>query len=370
MKIVYLTFSIIPCTRADSVQSMRMCHGLVEAGHDVVLLAPDRPLPEPVAGDLHAFYGLPASFEVRKLPWIHVLGRAYVYGIFAAWRCRRLRPDLVYSRTTWEAMGACWMGLPTVFESHSPVGGRLTTPLFRRFLKSRHLVRLVVISEALREYYRATHGFEASRLVVARDGADPLPEDLPAPDRWPGRKGPLQVGYFGSLVEGRGLDLIARLAAANSALDFHLVGGRPGQVAYWKERMPGPNVFFHGWVSPRDIPRYLAACDILLAPYEQRVFIGQGDYETTAWMSPMKLFEYMAAGKAIVCSDLPVLREFMCPGENALLCPPDDVAAWQAALLQLSESPGLRARLGERACREVAEKYTWKIRAEKVLAGL
>lgn len=370
MKIAYLTFSAIPSALADSVQSMKMCNGFVQAGHEVIMLAPDRLLLDPVAGDLHEFYGLPACFEVRKLPWIHVMQRAYFYGAYAAWQARRWGPQVVYSRTTWEAMWAVRLGLPTIFESHSPVGGRVTAPLFRRFLKSNRLLRLVVISGALAEYYRTAYGFDAARLVVARDGADPIPEGLPLPERWPGRKGSLQVGYFGSLVEGRGLALIGRLAALHPEMDFQIGGGRPGQVAYWRARIPSPNVFFHGWISPRDLPRYLSACDLLLAPYEQRVFIGQGDYETTAWMSPMKLFDYMAAGKAILTSDLPAIREFLEHERTALLCPPADEPAWFAAVARLAAEAALRLRLGAAARREVAEKYTWKARAEKVLKGL
>lgn len=370
MKICYLTQSVIPSSTADSVQSMHMCHGLVQAGHEVILVAPDRPLPEPVSGEAHAYYGVPASFEIEKIPWTLIAGRAYLYGYQAARRCARIRPEIVYSRSLWEAMFAAWLGLPTVFEAHGAVGGRISGSFLPRFLKSKNLKRVVVISEALKHVFTEQYGYPEKRIVLARDAAD-VPEAPSTPSApWPGRPGNLQIGYVGSLVSGRGLDLIGKLASSLPALDFHILGGTAGQIAHWKNRLAVGNLYFRGNKDPGEIPAHLQAFDILLAPYQQKVSIGLGDYETTQWMSPMKLFEYMAAGKAIVCSDLPALREFMVHHENCLLCPPDDAAAWQAALVLLAGDPALRQRLGACARREVEEKYTWKKRGEIVLEGL
>lgn len=84
----------------------------------------------------------------------------------------------------------------------------------------------------------------------------------------------------------------------------------------------------------------------------------------------MKMFEYMAAGKAIVSSDLPVLREVLTHERNALLVPPDDVDAWATAVKRLIDDPELRRRLGETARADLLAHYTWEARAKKVLAGL
>jgi glycosyltransferase involved in cell wall biosynthesis len=83
-------------------------------------------------------------------------------------------------------------------------------------------------------------------------------------------------------------------------------------------------------------------------------------------MSPLKLFEYMSAGKPIVASDLPVLREVL-DEANAVLVDPEDADAWARALESLRDA-GLRERLGVRARRDFLERHTWDIRARKVLA--
>jgi glycosyltransferase involved in cell wall biosynthesis len=79
----------------------------------------------------------------------------------------------------------------------------------------------------------------------------------------------------------------------------------------------------------------------------------------------MKLFEYLACGRAILCSDLPVLHEVLNP-ENAVLLPPDDTQAWVNALKSLQAEPERRGKLAAKA-RQVAVLYTWEARAAQVL---
>jgi glycosyltransferase involved in cell wall biosynthesis len=98
--------------------------------------------------------------------------------------------------------------------------------------------------------------------------------------------------------------------------------------------------------------------------------VGDNDLDISAWMSPLKLFEYMRRCKPIIASDLPVLREVLRDGENALLVAPTDPEAWRAAILRLLHDAGLRQALGKSARRDFREHYTWERRAEKVLAGL
>jgi len=87
-------------------------------------------------------------------------------------------------------------------------------------------------------------------------------------------------------------------------------------------------------------------------------------------MSPLKMFEYMAAGKPIIASDLPVLREVLAHEHNALLVPPQNLEAWLAAVRRLQDDEQLRQELGRTASREQASLYSWDARARTVLAGL
>ena len=80
-----------------------------------------------------------------------------------------------------------------------------------------------------------------------------------------------------------------------------------------------------------------------------------------------KIFEYMGASKAIISSDLPVLREVLKDGDNCLVVPPSELEAWNGALRRLMEEVGLKEELGEKAKERLVENYTWKIRAKHIL---
>ncbi|MBI5347758.1 MAG: glycosyltransferase, partial [Chloroflexi bacterium] len=148
-----------------------------------------------------------------------------------------------------------------------------------------------------------------------------------------------------------------------------IVGGRdPDEVAAWREKaksLGAENVRFVGYQSPARVPLYLFAADILAMPYSARTLTPSGE-ETTQWMSPLKLYEYLAAGRSIVASDLPALRYALTHGENALLAAPDDEGALRDSFDQLLKDESLRERLAANA-RATAERSTWLTRAKKIL---
>ena len=115
------------------------------------------------------------------------------------------------------------------------------------------------------------------------------------------------------------------------------------------------------------VPARLAEFDVLLAPYRRAVLVGDKAVDVARWMSPLKVFEGMAAGKALVASDLPALREFLRDGENAVLARPDDEEHWVECLTRLERDPELRARLGAAARAEFLAEYTWDARARRLL---
>jgi glycosyltransferase involved in cell wall biosynthesis len=99
-------------------------------------------------------------------------------------------------------------------------------------------------------------------------------------------------------------------------------------------------------------------------PYQRRVAASSG-CDISAYLSPMKLFEYLACGRVICSSDLPVLREVL-NEHNAILLPPEDLSAWVEALRRVQRDPSLRASLA-RAAGQTAAAYTWEERVRRVL---
>ncbi len=399
MRILYLSLSYVPSRRASSVQVMRMCAALAKAGHQVTLLAKENRGGEAAAvrkADAagaaagaaagneevggahadHAFYGVPASFALRKLPRPPRRGGGLVFSAAMAAQLvrERGRCELVYSRDLLGAWMATRVGLPVLFEAHSLPGTALQRRLWRGVMASPRLRRLVVISEALRrdlvaEELAPRHG----SVVVAHDAADAPPE---APAGAPSGAGPERrercerIGYVGSLYPGRGIEVIFALARRLPALRFDIIGGSEADLARWRPELPG-NATLHGFVAPAELAARYAELDALLMPYARSGVGGPlAAVDTSRWCSPMKMFEYMASGAPIVSSDLPVLQEVLRHDDNALIAPIDDLDAWQRALERLAAEPATRRRLAEQALRDLRAHHTWDARAESVLRGL
>jgi glycosyltransferase involved in cell wall biosynthesis len=179
-----------------------------------------------------------------------------------------------------------------------------------------------------------------------------------------------RLGYVGHLYAGRGVELLLRLAERRPDCELHVVGGSEADLERRRGALRPPNLIFHGFVPPARLAELYAGFDLLLMPYQERVTVAGGRSDTGRWMSPLKMFEYMAAGRPIVSSDLPVLREVLTHERNALLASPSDLDAWDAAVGRLLADPGLARRLGETARTDFLGHHTWDARAAAVLEGL
>ena len=369
MKIYYLSTSTIPSQFANAVHVVKMCSAFATADHDVRLFA--RPGSTPSPADVRREYGPHATFRLEyiRTPDVRLLG-GLLWATAARRRIRRLgSPDLIYGRNVYGLARVASMGTPFVVESHrlhpSGLSRRLLSYLFGR----PNFLRLILTSEIMRrDYVQRFPHLDHHRVVVAPGAADPsafasetpLP---PLPDDWPGRPNHLQVGYTGHIYPGKGMEIIAALAERMPHVDFHVVGGTRSDVDVWRQGTVAVNLYFHGHRDHRLIPAILQRFDVVLAPQKP-------NKETAGWTSPLKLFEYMAAGKAIVASDLPVFSEILNHGVTALLADPADICQWHAALCRLIDRPRERETIGLNAHRDFTNHYTWHQRARRVLNGL
>lgn len=365
MNITYLSSARLPSRAANGIQIMKMCESFARQGNHLTLLC----VRTGNAAAAFEFYGVERSFNIRELTQPDFRGSIYWYAVKAAAVARRTRPDLVYARCLPSAFFAARLGLSVILEIHTDIrdyGGKCER-MFRWLKDAPNLARIVVISHALGRRLRERYGVDPELVVVAPDAASPTAEPSVRPA---GSCDALRIGYTGHLYRGRGLDLIVELAGRLPWAQFHVVGGEPEDAADWRSRCAGlPNLVFHGFVDPARIDALRADFDVLIAPYQRVLATQGGGADTVRWMSPLKIFEYMAAGRPIVASRLPALEEVLEDGRNALLCEPDDVDDWVRALEGLRRDPSLRQRIAEQARRDFENNYTWERRAERVLAG-
>ena len=372
MRIVCIAASFVPSKAANSIQVMKVCDALAGLGHSVTLIVPgDQQIPW---DKLQDHYGVRASFNIQ---WVreNLAFKRYDFSLKAVHLARKLKPDMLYTWVLQAAVFGLWMKIPTLLEMHDRITGKFGPWLFRRFWKSKTPRRVLAITEALKSVLISScESFvQPDHILIGPDGVDLeryQPPHQPQEARQQlGLQQALTVGYTGHFYEGRGIELMYALGKALPAINFLWVGGDPGDVERWKEKLAFDkiqNITLTGFVENQKLPTYQFACDILLMPYGASI-AGSGGGNTADIASPMKMFEYMAAGRAIISSDLPVIHEVL--DENtAIFCPSEDLLAWKAAILKLVNASALRESLGK-AARTKVSAYTWQERQRHALDG-
>jgi glycosyltransferase involved in cell wall biosynthesis len=397
MRIIYVANARLPTEKAHGYQIVSMCEAFAQQGAEVELAYPRRHQVDPsLRGvSIYDYYGVPAVFRSRELAGLDVtqwsgvlpapvmtaacLVRSYTW----AWHASRALtsqpiPDIFYTRDPAIALFLARRRAPVIFESHM-VPRRFQRVVFRRLARERSLLMTSALTGFIREGL-LNLGFRPDRVMVHPDAVDARRfQDLP--DIRSSRRalgldldGPI-VGYVGRFT-ALGLEKgIAQLIDAVAAIrrDTRLdpvllcVGGPADVIPEYRRQaeargLPERALHLVDRVPPSEVPLWIRACDVVTIPWGWNQF-------SAYFTSPLKLFEYLAAGLPIVASDLPALREVLTDGENAVLVSPGKPEALAAGLLRVLTDAELRRTLAANAL-QTAKRHTWNGRAASILAEL
>ncbi len=378
---LYIANVRMPTEKAHGYQIVQMCEAFALAGEEVKLVVPAR-LNTPSMRNipsLYAYYGVHENFNVVTLPCVDLIA---------------FFPDskLAFLLQTLTFLIALFLWLP--FQHYQHIFSRdilLVAPLSlvvsrRKLMYEVHSKGRSAWSQRFQQWtlhrvglvISLTHAMakqlEIEPILVAHDGV--RPENFPRLDSLSVRRElginenafvACYAGRLHTMNMSKGLDVFIEAASRVQNIVFLLVGGPQEQVEelrrHWiASGLPAGDFYAVGTVPPTDVPKYLAAADVCLITSPHNEFFA---YET----SPMKLFEYMMAGKAILASDLDSTREVVRHGVSAYLVPPSDIPALADALKILRDDPALRQQLGAHAAQTVLN-YTWLARAQAILKAV
>jgi glycosyltransferase involved in cell wall biosynthesis len=284
--------------------------------------------------------------------------------------------DLIYERySLWSYSGmeyARAKGIPGILE--------VNAPLIEEQAKHRGLVdresaekvaqrvftaasQIVAVSAPIKNYL--TKYVSAEKVYVIPNGVNRERFSPPLLPIFPTSPDTFVVGFVGSLKPWHGLSVLtdgfARLHKRVPPARLLIVGDGPErkniEAALSAQNLQSV-VHFTGAVTPEQIPGMLASMNVAVAPYPHR-----SDF----YFSPLKVYEYMAAGLPVITSSIGQLRELIEDGVNGILCPPGDTVALANALEKLWRSPELGLRLGNTARQTVLQNHTWDAIAERIL---
>lgn len=376
MHIYYLSHSLIPSRKANSIQVMKMCQAFSHYAKEVVLFCRREKMPNV---DIYDYYGVDDSFRVESssLPKVRFVSRL-LHAISAIYQLmQEPSKGLLFGRDYYSIGVISLLKMvrrPMILEVHTPPVTDMQVFLMERVFANKHFTKLVVISQALKEeYLRLFDSLHPEQIIVAHDGADSdqIPESLTHGQDYSQKGDRLKIGYIGSLLPGKGMEIIYELAHKATDCEFHVVGGNDDDIARWQAKGLPENIVLHGFVQPEQIYEFMEQFDVMLAPYQSKVITGGArKRDIGRWMSPLKLFEYMGGGKPIIASDLPVLREVIEDGENALLADPDNMDEWVEKIHYFRDQPSERERIGRNAQADFFSTYTWDKRAELLLNSI
>ncbi|GER00225.1 glycosyl transferase family 1 [Iodidimonas gelatinilytica] len=284
-------------------------------------------------------------------------------------------PDFIYERYNSFLLAGLWLkrrlGIPYLIEVNAPLCherallGNLQLQGLARAMERkvwRGADAVLPVSDALADYVRR-EGVAEGRIHVIPNGVRPeLYRDI--------RNGKLRTklgldgktvfGFVGYVREWHGLDRVLHAFAHLADPDLHLliVGEGPASEALRQTAQDlgiAAQLTFTGARPHEEIPALLGAFDVALQP------------DVTDYASPLKLFEYLAAGCALIAPDRPNIRELVTDGETALLIDPKDDKALSDAIAVLARDTVKRRALGQ-AAHDLIEKrdFTWDGNARKV----
>ena len=364
LKLLYAFPEPLPLPRARGIQVVYSVAALADSGIEIDFSY------VPAGEDPFAHYGISMPRNVRLVP----LSRSL------PWPLTRVHSNRLYVARLDRRFD---LGNMPIMVRHLKLAAWLADhPKRPRFLYEAHEVFADTAphessEERHREESRVMHSAAA---VVANSSAtarrlvelygnprmlEIIPNGVARPDALPEKDWTCPgkfIVYAGSLFPWKGAADLVAAASSLPGCDIEIIGGEPSRIRELQALAPktGAELRFSGHLPHAQAMQHLLIACIAVLPNRPDI--------DSAFTSPIKLFEYMAAGCAIVVSDLPPMREIL-DEEDAMWTTPGNPQSIAAAIAALVQDPARARHLGERV-RTKSERFTWQARAARISAVL
>lgn len=370
MELLYIANVRMPTEKAHGLQIAKMCEAFADAGAHVTLVVPQRE--NSIQEDIFSYYSLRHNFHIRyvRITDLIRLGRlgywlndiSFLLRVLCSGIIWRRQEGILYTRDPLAGFLFSWYMPSVVFEIHDFPRGKffIWRILYRRFW------RVVSTNRWKAEQVRRVLGFPNEKIFIYPNGFDAASfkyetrlerQDLGLP------LASNIVMYVGQLYGWKGAAVLLGAAKYIPEAWFIFIGGEEKDLNELRAQSKNlNNVIFFGRKPHLMIPQYLHAADILALPNSRTT--EESEYGT----SPIKLFEYLAAGKPIVASDLPSIREIVSDKE-VVFANPDDPQDFARAIKGIMGDPLYAKSLGEAAFKK-SSTFSWDQRAQSILGWL
>lgn len=316
MRICYISNSASPSKNASSLQTAKLCEYISKKGHTVKLILPNTG----VKKNFFRYYNIKSKFTLERVCYFNKFPigiNYYLYSIFAIIKSNLKLQDLYITRNFFTSFVLCILKKKHILEIHDDIEieGRLIRFLIKNLktLNSKHLIKIVTTTRTLKKKY-TSYNIEKKKIFVLHNASS-----LSSKFKKCKNKNYYKIGYFGSIFQSRGINMISNLSKLDRKNKYYIFGGTKKQIKLFSYKNKNKNIMFSSYIPYKLVSKTLSKIDICILPYTSKITVSGNVGDISKYTSPLKVFDYMKLGKLIICSNFPVIREVLKNNVNSIL---------------------------------------------------
>ncbi len=365
MKVCYIFPSALPSKNASSLQTAKMADALSNFC-DLSIFLPNTGIKNI---SVKKFYNLSNKLKIIRLKNFTTFPiglNHYLFSFMSVIKSFRLKPDFYITRMFMASAFLTFFKKKHILEIHNDMHleGRVVRTLFKylNLFNSKYVLKIVTTTNTLKKHYSLNYRIKNEKFIILPNGSSfvRIKERI--------KKKIKNVGYFGSLNKSRGLDRILFLSRKFKDLNFFVYGGEKKDIQKLNQKYRHKNLFFNEYVDQFKIESKIKKMDLLLLPYTEKITVAGDVGNMFDYTSPLKMFDYLAAGKIIISSDIHVLNEILKDKYNCFFVKNYlNNYAWTSKFNQVLSYNSKNFIVSLNALKD-SKLYTTSVRAKKILS--
>jgi glycosyltransferase involved in cell wall biosynthesis len=310
-KINYIHFSSIPSSLPSSLQVIKTCESFSKNNHDVTLIKPGTGYK---SVSILKYYNLKHKINVKEFKSIDKFPQGlnfYLYCFYCLYYVSKISNCITISRNYFVCYLLLLFRQKVILEIHhdTEVESRITRFILKylNFFNKKNLLNIIAISKAVKNLFIKKYKVNPNKITVLPSGSS-LRINY---QNYCNNNSRLKIGYFGSLSSSKGIDTFIKLSKIDKDNDYYIYGGSKIEINNLRKKNSNNNLYLNEYISYKKLPNIIIKMDVLTIPYKSHVKSAGEVDNISKYTSPLKLFDYLAAGKMIIASDLSVIREII-----------------------------------------------------------
>jgi glycosyltransferase involved in cell wall biosynthesis len=365
MRISYLFNSSTPSSNPGSIQVVNTCDGIASHGHKIILITPNTGKNV----SLKKFYGIKNNIKQIKIKYFKKFPLRisyYLFSIFSVFYGIFFKTEIFITRNFFTLFLLNIFKKRTIIEIHHNLEneGRIIQWIFKyiEIFNKKNIIKIVAITKAVKKFLIKSYNVRADKIEIIPSGSS-----LRFNFKKLKKKNKYKIGYFGSLDITKGSDFILKLSKFDKKNNYYIYGGNKDAVFKLRKINKSKNLKIYESINYGKIKKYISKMDILLIPSNIKKIQSLGGIGNIAkYTSPLKLFDYLASGKLIICTDTKVYHEILTHRKNCIMIKNLNIQNWKKTIFRLTKNLSLINTI-KRNSYNLSKKYTYKIRAKTLL---